>query len=76
MCADGQGLLGLGQVFGADDHRRCASVPRDGDSLVLALDAVDDVAEGVSDLPQRLNAHDHSRGASCGLPQPAARHRR
>ena len=51
---------------GLDDHRGSATVAGDGHSLVLALDPVDDVAEVVSDLAQRLNAHDHN----CGAPPP------
>jgi hypothetical protein len=31
---------------------------------VLALDTVDDVAEVISDLAQRLNAHDHNNGGA------------
>lgn len=49
-----EGLLDLGQVVGADQDRGRAPVAGEGDAFVLVLDAVNDLAEVVTDLPERL----------------------
>jgi len=54
-----QGLLQFGQVLGAEDDGHRASVTRDCDTLLLVLDAADDVAEVVADVANRLNRHVH-----------------
>lgn len=57
-----EGLLQLFEVVRAQDDGCGLAVTRDGDSVMLALDAVDNVAEVVANLAERLDTHGHNCG--------------
>jgi hypothetical protein len=56
VAENGERLLKLSEVFGADDYGRIMAVARADDPLVLVLDAIDDFGQMVSNGPQRLVA--------------------
>lgn len=62
VAENGERLLELSEVFGADDYGRITAVARDDDPLVLVLDAIDDFGQMISYGPQRLSRHGHNCG--------------
>ena len=64
-----QGLFEFGKVFRAKNHGSGTTVARDRDALMLSLDAINNVAEVISDLAKRMDAHGHNCGVPAGFRQ-------
>ena len=69
---DVEGLLELGKVVWADEDRGRTTVTSHGDALTLTLHPVDDVAEMVADLAERLNPHGNKCGARLSVAPPTS----
>jgi hypothetical protein len=46
-------------IVKTDQHSRWPAVASHHDSLMLALDAVDELREAILDVPQRIGRHGH-----------------
>lgn len=57
-----QSLFQFSEIFRTQEHRCGTAVAGNSDPVVFAFDTVDNLAEPISDLAQRLDAHGHNCG--------------